>query len=182
MNKCSISGFIAALIFSAAAFAQTPPAAPSQQPPPSPCKTQPEYRQFDFWIGEWEVEVKGAPASRPKPQSSIQLILGDCVVFENWMPPNNPGGKSFNLYNRVTKKWEQTWVDSSGGTIKFTGGLQDGNMHYTSETPQADGKVVLGRMTYFPVSKGRVRQLWETSNDGGKTWSVAFDGMYVRKK
>jgi hypothetical protein len=26
-----------------------------------------------------------------------------------------------------------------------------------------------------------VRQLWETSNDG-QSWSVAFDGLYTRKK
>jgi hypothetical protein len=26
----------------------------------------------------------------------------------------------------------------------------------------------------------RVRQLWETSRDGGETWSVAFDGEYRR--
>lgn len=28
----------------------------------------------------------------------------------------------------------------------------------------------------------RVRQLWESSDDGGKSWTVAFDGLYVRKK
>lgn len=175
--------FLLAAIFAPVAAAQTPPPSQQpQQPPPSPCKTQPEYRQFDFWVGEWDVEVKGAPAGRPKPRSSIQLILNDCVVLENWMPPNNAGGKSFNLYNRVTKKWEQTWVDGTGGTIKFTGGLQGANMHYTSESTRPDGTTQLGRMTYFPVDKDHVRQLWETSTDGGKTWTVAFDGMYVRKK
>jgi len=25
-----------------------------------------------------------------------------------------------------------------------------------------------------------VRQLWETSNDDGKTWAVSFDGLYRR--
>jgi hypothetical protein len=28
----------------------------------------------------------------------------------------------------------------------------------------------------------RVRQFWESSRDGGKTWTVAFDGTYVRRK
>jgi hypothetical protein len=28
----------------------------------------------------------------------------------------------------------------------------------------------------------RVHQLWKTSTDGGKTWAVAFDGIYVRRK
>jgi len=45
-----------------------------------------------------------------------------------------------------------------------------------------DGQVrkTLGRMTFFPQD-GTVRQLWEQSVDGGKTWSVAFDGLYTRK-
>jgi len=25
-----------------------------------------------------------------------------------------------------------------------------------------------------------VRQLWESSSDGGRTWTVLFDGHYVR--
>jgi hypothetical protein len=28
---------------------------------------------------------------------------------------------------------------------------------------------------------GRVRQHWETSKDGGATWTTAFDGYYRRR-
>ena len=45
--------------------------------------------------------------------SSIQLILGSCVIFENWKTPVS-SGKSFNIFNAADGKWHQTWVDDNG--------------------------------------------------------------------
>jgi len=28
----------------------------------------------------------------------------------------------------------------------------------------------------------RTLNLWQTAEDGGKTWEIAFDGRYVREK
>ncbi len=147
-----------------------------------PCEFDPAYRQFDFWVGEWEVTPAGAPANAPRPQSRIEKILNGCVILENWMPPGGAGGKSFNSYNARTKKWEQFWVDGVGSVIHFTGEVRDGNMRYTTESTAPDGAKTLGKMTFFNLGPGRVRQLWEQSTDGGRTWSVAFDGAYHRKK
>ena len=151
-----------------------------------PCEFDDNYKQFDFWVGEWYVRPAGTPATAPLtalPQSRIEKILNGCVVLENWMPsPTAAGGKSFNAYNRTKKQWEQFWVDGVGTVILFTGGIRDGNMHYTSESTGPNGQKILGKMTYFNVGPERMRQLWETSNDDGKTWTIAFDGMYERKK
>ena len=38
------------------------------------------------------------------------------------------------------------------------------------------------RMTFFNQGPTQVRQLGETSTDGGKTWTVSYDLTYVRKK
>ena len=70
----------AALVLAPPAGAQTPAPAP---PPPTPvsCAAQPPSHQFDFWVGEWDVTtLQGGHAG----DSSVQKILGDCVVFENW--------------------------------------------------------------------------------------------------
>lgn len=157
------------------------------QQAPTPCEQDPKFREFDYWVGDWEVTpapAPGAPApptGRARPQSRIEKILAGCVIFENWMPPAGVGGKSFNTYNRVKKRWEQIWVDGSGNIVYFGGGLKDGNMEYTSESTLPNGQVQLGRMSYVKVSPDSVRQVWEMSTDGGKTWTRAFDGMYVRK-
>jgi hypothetical protein len=38
------------------------------------------------------------------------------------------------------------------------------------------------RLTFFPVSADEVRQLGESSTDGGKTWKTQYDLYYHRKK
>ena len=153
-------------------------AAHAAQPVSSPCKTGKEFRQFDFWVGEWDVTWNGKKAGT----SSVQLILDDCVIFENWTGAGGSIGKSFNLYDTNTRQWQQHWVDNSGSAIDFVGSYQDGQMRYQSATPQSDGTKVLGRMTFFKLPEGNVRQLWEQSSDNGKTWTVAFDGLYTPRK
>ncbi len=175
---------VSTLCFGAESFAQQQPQpsatpAPAAQPLPQPCRNSREYRQLDFWVGEWEVQN---PQGRPAGTSSVQLILKDCVIFENWTGARGYTGKSFNLYNTQTRKWQQIWVDDQGGIIQFTGEFRDGAMRYTSASTAADGKPILGRMTFTPLAEGRVRQLWEQSPDDGKTWNIVFDGTYIRKK
>ena len=41
-----------------------------------------------------------------------------------------------------------------------------------------DGK----RLTFSPLAGGRVRQLAETTSDGGKSWVVQYDLTYSRRK
>jgi hypothetical protein len=143
----------------------------------NPCRSRPEFRQFDFWIGEWAPQnTQGVTVGT----SSIQLILGDCIIFENWNTPAS-AGKSFNLFDTRDNKWHQTWVDARGTMTHYVGGLQDGNMVLVSESV-AGGKKTLNRMTYSKLAEGNVRQHGETSVDDGKTWTTTFDFIYVRKK
>jgi hypothetical protein len=145
-----------------------------------PCAAAPENRQFDFWVGEWDVQN---PKGQPAGTSSVQLILGDCTIFENWTSASGTySGKSFNIYNSSLKKWQQFWTDDKGGVLEFTGEYRDGELRYTGESLDQKGNHVLHRLTFFNLAPARVRQLWEQSTDGGKTWTTVFDGLYVRKK
>jgi tetratricopeptide (TPR) repeat protein len=144
-----------------------------------PCKKNPRNREFDFWVGEWDVK---SPAGALLGQSSVQSIIESCVVYENWTGNTGYVGKSFNFYNPTRKKWQQTWVDGQGQALEFFGEIKEGSMAYTGEAPGADGKTQLQRLTFTPRADGTVRQFWETSDDGGKTWQVAFEGIYHRKK
>ncbi|MBX3280241.1 MAG: hypothetical protein KF868_19755 [Acidobacteria bacterium] len=143
----------------------------------NPCGL-PVYRQLDFWVGEWNVFARGKQVGA----NSVQKILGDCVVFENWTDAAGRGGKSLNTFNRQKGKWQQTWMDDNGNVLEFTGEGRDGVMAYRAETVGPDGAKTLHRMTFTKLSDNRVRQFWEQSGDGGKTWNVAFDGDYQRKQ
>jgi tetratricopeptide (TPR) repeat protein len=143
-----------------------------------PCARSPESRQFDFWIGEWDVQDT---TGRTVGQSSIQLILGSCVIYENWTSGNH-SGKSFNAYDKDEGKWIQTWVDDQGDVTRFVNGeLKDHMLRFEAKKKAADGKPIDKHLTFFDLGDGRVRQFAETSADGGKTWSAEYDLLYVRK-
>lgn len=158
---------------------------PSKPSPPPPCSA-PEHRQFDFWLGEWEVF---GPKGKVVGHSRIEPVLNGCVIAEHWTSGGNPpgagDGKSYNLYNVQTKQWEQFWVDAQGGRLILSGGLKDGSMVLEGKQPVADaktGKFQHERITWTPNADGSVRQLWESSTDDGESWTVAFDGRYQHPK
>ena len=165
-------------LWAARASAQTQPAPAPPAQRPNPCPVKPEYKQFDFWVGEWDVTDQG----RKIATSSIQRIVGDCIIFENYFQLDDYTGKSFSFYDATLGKWRQTWVDSSGNVGEFLGEFKESAMRFEGETHRADGQKILRRMTLFNLGQDRVRQYSERSLDGGKTWGVGYDFIYVRRK
>lgn len=153
-------------------------AAAQPQPPRYPCKDSENHRAFDFWVGTWDVSFNGEHAG----VNEIKLILGDCVLFENWdSAGGNYTGKSFNYYDRGEGHWRQIWLDDRGGVIEFTGEVRDGAMYYTATTKNQEGKSIKHKLTFSQNDDGSVRQLWDQSSDGGETWQTVWDGHYVKK-
>jgi hypothetical protein len=141
-------------------------------PPDTPC-TAPEYRQFDFWVGQWSVQVANAPPGALPAPSDISLEPGGCAVFENFA---NGNGLSLNVYSPADGKWHQTYVFANGQRLVLIGELQGSEMILTGPTPGPPGS--FQRWTWTPLSGGRVRQLQEISSDGGNTLVTGFDGTY----
>jgi hypothetical protein len=141
-------------------------------PPATPC-TAPEYRQFDFWVGEWSVQVANAPRGAPPAPSDITLEPGGCAVFENFA---NGAGLSINVFSPETGDWHQTFVFSNGQRQVLIGGLEGSNMILTGSAPGPPGS--FDRWTWIPLSGGRVRQFQEFSTDGGQSVQIGFDGTY----
>ena len=138
----------------------------------------PEHRQFDFWIGDWEVTTPdGASAGRNR----IESILDGCALRESWTGVKGGSGNSYNAYDRQNGRWHQTWVDNGGLVLRLDGTFAAGRMILSGETRDSAGARVLNRITWQETAPGAVRQLWETSKDGGRTWSVAFDGRYRKR-
>lgn len=158
------------------AFSQTSP--PAVQKPQTPCLTDPQHKQFDFWVGEWEVTSNGQVVAT----SSIQRIIDSCVIFENYAQRDGYNGKSFNFYDSVLGKWRQTWVDGTGTVGEFAGEYKEGAIHYEGESHRKDGRKILRKMVFSSLGPDKVRQYSEMSPDGGKTWNKTFDLIYIRKK
>lgn len=140
-----------------------------------PCQADERHHAFDFWIGQWTVSQNGQFAGT----NNIQPILGHCVVFEQWESANGSHGKSFNYYDPGRDHWRQIWISDGGTFIEFTGEARDGGIFYTAETINpADGSVTHHKFEFTVVGDGDVRQFWQTSTDGGDTWSTIWDGLY----
>ena len=174
-----------ALLFPVLAWAQepgeanTPAAEPAATPVPAERCGAPEHHQFDFCLGEWTVTSNGLPAG----SNSIRSIQGGCVLQENWQGAGSGGisGTSFNIYDRESRRWHQTWVDASGTLLQLDGGLKDGAMVLEGKRPAPGGNgLVLHRISWTPNEDGSVKQLWEASQDDGDSWNVIFDGHYTR--
>jgi len=149
-----------------------------------PCSL-PAFRQFDFWIGEWEAFGPKGKAG----DSKISMILDSCIILEEWTSANltqglRYAGKSFNTYNTGTKQWQQTWVDNVGGSTEYLRGEgSDGKIvFYADKNIGQQGKTFMRRLTFTKLSNDKVRQFAERSDDEGKTWTTEYDLEYRRKK
>jgi hypothetical protein len=168
----------AALVTALGLTAAPPPPAPAAPPPPTACAGR-EYHQFDFWVGAWEVR---RPDGQYAGANTITQTLGGCVLQEHWRGARGGVGTSVNIYDATRKRWHQTWVDNSGLLLELEGGIANGSMVLAGQTLDSSGAVVLQRITWTPSPSGTVRQHWESSSDGGATWTTAFDGTYSRSR
>jgi hypothetical protein len=148
-------------------------AAPGQTPSPERSCTDAAFRQFDFWLGEWDVY---GPAGQKAGHNVITPVEGGCAIAEHWTSARGGTGTSLNFYDRVDRKWHQAWMDSDGDALRLTGGFADGHMRLRSDS--IDGTI--NRITWTPAPDGTVKQYWDASSDGGRTWKTAFDGKYVK--
>lgn len=146
-------------------------AAPKAAPPS--CST-PQHRQFDFWVGRWEV----FEGEKRAGANVIEASVAGCVVTERWSGEGGVTGTSLNFYDREAGAWRQLWVDSQGGHLDLRGGLEGGSMVMTGESGDAASRVH-NRITWTPGEDGAVRQRWEVSRDG-VGWKTLFDGRYQR--
>jgi hypothetical protein len=153
-------------------------AAQTATAPKMPCAA-PEYRQFDFWVGEWDVKT---PTGKVAGSSRIELINGGCAIQEHWTGNGPSRGTSFNFFETSTGQWNQLWLDNSGLVLRLSGGLQNGKMVLENSSAVSGGRTVRQRITFSPLDSGRVRQFWQQSGDDGKTWQTVFDGIYSPHK
>jgi hypothetical protein len=138
------------------ASARTPsPAATAASTPAPPSCSTPEYRQFDFWLGDWDMTgADGKPAGHNK----IAGIVNGCALQENWTSVKGGRATSVSIY--------------------------DGKMVLVGRRPsqKSKGTMIIHRITWTSHDPDRVHQLWEASGNEGRTWTTVIEGTLIRKK
>jgi len=156
------------------------PAIAQQQAPAPTCEAA-EYRAFDFWIGEWDAER--ADTHAPAGRSSIRSEDAGCVITEHWTSVNVAySGRSLNIYDRTSQKWEQFWVDSMGNRVHFIGSPTENGMRITTEAPVfvSPTQQAYSRITFTNNADGTVLQHGEQSADG-QAWTTSYAFIYRRR-
>lgn len=165
-----------------AAFALVAPASAQQQQQMPTCEAA-EHRALDFWIGEWDAHR--ADTNALGGRSTISSIQSGCAIREQWTSVGGPAfsGESLNIYDRVSGRWEQYWVSSTGNRTHFVGGPIENGMQLTTPTALAlspGAEPQFRRVTLTAQPDGTVHQRGETSADG-QTWTLGYLLVYRRR-
>jgi Protein of unknown function (DUF1579) len=172
-----LAGAILILVVAVSAQQNNPTA------PPKPC-SEPEQKQLEFWVGEWDLTWPGnAAGEMVHGTNSIKRILDGCIVEENFSGGDamHLRGRSVSIFDANAGKWKQTWVDNEGGYLDFVGEFKDGQMILAREVTRPDGTRGLQRMVFKNITRDQFDWSWEASKDGGKTWTVAWPIHYKRR-
>jgi hypothetical protein len=136
----------------------------------------PEFRQFDFWIGDWDAFDADNPAT-PVARTKVDQIRDGCVLHEDYQDTNGLRGQSFSIYDAAAKKWHQSWVTNRGGLLLLDGQLRGGEMVLSAVDHTPDGKERQVRGSWEAITGG-VRETAVTSIDSGKNWKPWFDIVF----
>ena len=144
-----------------------------------PCRATEVSRNLDFWVGDWDVYVRGDLAGR----DTVERILDGCAVIERWDAGARDKGMSLFAYDARKDLWTQTWItnhsaDPGGNKFKVLRAHAAGTTTFQGEIEGKTGAVYYDRTILTSLPGGRVHQEIQVSRDG-VTWRTGFDAIYV---
>jgi hypothetical protein len=145
---------------------------------PESCAANPNRRQLDFWLGNWNVTFPGMPSTA---SSKVYLDLDKCLLIETWDGGKGHSGKNFLAYSPDDNRWHGMFADNQGRVHIFEGKIENGSAEFTGPSRGSNGETILNRIKVRRVSDTQVQQSWEKSTDNGATWALEFRGEYARQ-
>lgn len=146
----------------------------------APCEGDAHSREFDFWVGEWDVFNRGSETK--VGTSRIEKSLDGCLLIENWSGAVGDTGKSFNTVNPGTGHWQQYWVASNGTVTLYDGEIQNGEMRFAGTVHARGAGPTAVRLTFTPMPDGSVRQHGESLGPDKHEWVTTYDLVYRKKQ
>jgi tetratricopeptide (TPR) repeat protein len=134
-----------------------------------PCRFDPAARAMDPWIGTWSVANPNGPGG----SSVVDRAFDGCVIIEHWTGQFGERGMSLTSYDTTTQRWLQHYVSDNATATDYAGTAKGSSVVFI-----APGARI--RMTYDFLRDGRVEQRFDSSSDGGATWTLTSDLYYTR--
>lgn len=117
---------------------------------------------LDFWLGSWDAAWDGGSGT-----NTITRELDDAVIVERFESPELRG---LSVSVPTEDGWRQTWVDSQGSYLAFTGGVVDGVMELRNDTH---------RMRFLDVGADAFTWVWE--REEADEWKLQWRIAYSRR-
>ena len=139
-----------------------------------------EWSQFDFWLGEWDLQWPGGAGT-----NTIESVNSGWAIRENFAAADGTGftGGSLSVWDPGKRVWNQFWMDSTGAYLSFVGGWEGDQMILTlsnAEDMKNPGR--LSRMRWHDISDDALVWTYEGSDDQGATWSTLWEINYTRRQ
>lgn len=155
------------------------------------CAEEP-YRQFDFWIGEWDLtnlrlQDDGSWLDVGHATNKVFPVADGCGIVELWdgyLGDNHIRGFSVRTYDPETGKWllVLNWPQQNRaefGTLE--GVFRHGRGDFVSEDRSSDGSSTLTRYSFADIGHDTFRWNDGTSTDGGQTWRTSWIMEFRRR-
>lgn len=188
-----------AAVFLASIFlivAQTAAGVAQTKPDTSKTGSQPRDGQHDFdWeLGTWNVKI--SRLQKPLTGSTTWTELNGTVVCRKvWggkanlaeVVVDNPSGRleflALRLYHPQSRQWTNTFSSSNSGTVgvPMYGEFKNGRGEFYNQE-EFNGRMILVRFLFIPLTADSGRSEQAFSDDGGKTWETNWINIYTRAK
>ncbi len=145
----------------------------------------PKDRQFDFWVGEWDVNLRIQQADKQwkdqiKSKAKIYSINDGRAILELWNDQRPTGIKGFSLryYDFTKQKWV-LWLNWPSKNRSGLSSLEGEFRHGRGEFFSGKGDT-LTRYNFSDISPHYLRWDDAFTRDGGKTWTHGWIMEFTR--
>ena len=142
----------------------------------------PEGQQFDFLIGDWEVDATrykedGSPLFQYKASWNAKYLNeGRMIVddFKAYAPTGQAVSSYVTLrtYSEATHRWEMAGLSAlqPAASAEWHGESKEGEMLLDASGKDPAGAIVKTKIRFFDMAKNSFSWESKVSRDDGKTW------------
>jgi hypothetical protein len=149
-----------------------------------------ESRQFDFWVGEWDVKLRVRQDDLTWQDSHASVariypILSGKAVLELWSEDRVEGIKGYSLryYDTARDEWV-LWLNwprrNRSGSSSLAGTFRHGRGDFFSTSTSGDGTETISRYSFNDITPESLRWDDAFSSDGGETWTNSWIMEFTR--